>query len=589
MPISEAPPSVAVSRDRRRLVWSVCAVLVVLTLLIFGQAAQYGFVALDDDVYVDRNPALTVGLSAKGMVWAFTTNLTKLSETAEYWQPLTSISRLADYQAYGFKAGGHHFTSVLVHLATGLALFGALYRLTGRLWRSAFVAALFLVHPMHVEPVLWLSARKDLVNGLFFVLTLWAYGWYSAEPGWRRYLVVFAAALAANMGKPMAVSLPFVLLLLDFWSLRRVDFCEEGWLRRVAVLVFEKIPLFVLTFGVAILAYIVQKDIGALAGADVLPLPWRLANVAVAVCTYVAKMFVPVNLTLFYPHPGKNLSVWLAGASAFGILLVCWFVLRQARGRPWLAVGWFWFLVVLAPVSGIVQIGDQAMADRYSYLSFIGLFVAVTWQGADWMDRWKSTGNLRPAQRFPWMAGAVVIVFSILSFFQVQTWRSSETAFRHALATNRENYLAHFNLGGVLWDQGRRAEAMEHFNEAARIREPFLRFQLAAANLAIDRGDYREAIPRLVRVLMIRVWDADLHFRLGSILALNNEPGKALVEFQAALKYRPDWDQPRISIAAVLLQVGEFKRAEKILQEILARDAENAEAKAMLRAVSGSR
>ncbi len=581
----EAVPPQAAGGSRPRVVWGICAILVALTLLIFGQAVRYGFIGFDDDRYVDHNPALTAGLSAKGLVWAWTTNLTRLSETAEYWEPLTLLSRLADYQAYGFQPGGHHLTSVVFHLCTGLALFGALRRLTGVTWRSALVAALFLVHPMHVEPVLWLSARKDLVNGFFFVLTLWAYAWYAARPGWRRYLLVFAAALAANMGKPMAVSLPFVLLLLDVWPLGRVDFTKIGWPRRVASLVGEKAPVLVLTFGVALLALMVQKDIGAMAGADVLPLPWRLGNAALAVATYVAKAFVPVNLAFFYPHPGKSLNVWLAVGSTLGILLVSILALRHVRLRPWLLVGWFWFLVVLAPVSGVIQIGDQALADRYSYLAFIGLFIAVVWQGAEWTARFAGANEERAgaesgrdARAVCGLVAAIVGIFSFSSFLQVQTWRSSETVFRHALEVTGENYVAHYNLGAVLWEDGRRQEAMRHFNEAARIRAPFLRYQLAAADEAVQRGAYAEAIPRLTRVLLITPWNSELHHRLGSLLALNREPGKALMELDAALKYRPDWVQPRISIAAILIGEGQGAKAEKILEGVLAREPANAEA-----------
>ncbi len=564
----------------------ICFGLALLVLLIFGQAVRYEFIAFDDDKYVDRNPALAAGLSAPGLVWAFTTNLTRFSETAEYWQPLTSLTRLADTQFYGSAPGGHHATSVLIHLATGLALFGALRRLTGALWRSALVAALFLVHPMHVEPVLWLSARKDLVNGLFYVLTLWAYGWYAARPDWRCYLVVFAATLAANMGKPMAVSLPFVLLLLDVWPLRRMDLGASDALRRAGKLVGEKVPLFALTFGVAALAYVVQKDIGALAGVDVLPLPWRLGNAALALATYVLKAFVPVNLAFFYPHPGKSLPVWLALSAALGVLAISLAVLRQRGLRPWLPVGWFWFLVVLAPVLGVIQIGDQALADRYSYLAFIGLFIAVVWQASAWVELWAGPSAGRDARAVCGFAGCVVGIFSVVSFFQVQTWRSSETVFRHAIEVTAENYVAHYNLGAVLWERGRREEAMHHFGEAARIREPFLRYQLAAAEAAVQRGAYAEAIPRLTRVLMITPWNSELHHRLGTLLALNREPGKALMEFDAALKFRPDWMEPRISIGAILLAEGQVAKAVKVLRGVLAREPDNAEAKALIDAAA---
>jgi len=567
------------ARSHRGFAVAVCLGLALLTVLIFGQSVRYGFISFDDDRYVNHNPALEAGLSVRGMAWAFTTNLTKLSETAEYWEPLTLLTRLADYQVFGFQGGGHHLTSVLLHLAAAMALFGALWRLTGKCGRSALVAALFLVHPMHVEAVEWLSARKDLVNGLFYILTLWAYGWYAARPNWRRYLVVFLAALAANMGKPMAVSLPFVLLLLDIWPLRRWPGEGTDRVRHALRLVAEKAPLFLLTFGVAALAVIVQRDIGAVDAQDMVPLPWRLGNAALAVATYVAKAFVPVKLSFFYPHPGRNLNVLLAVLSALAALLFSGFAVSQWRRRPWWTVGWFWFLVVLGPVLGLIQIGDQAMADRYSYVSFIGLFVAVVWQAAEWGPAIPAT--VRPAVSWA-LSLAVLAAYSTLSFFQVQTWRSSEAVFSHGLEVDPENYVAHYNLGAELWEHGRRDEAMRHFHEATRIREPVLRAQLAAADAAVQRGAYDQAIPRYTRVLLLMPWNSELHQHLGSILALHHEPGKALMQFDEALKYRPEWIQPRISIAVVLIGEGQVPKAEAILRDALAREPGNHDAQAML-------
>jgi tetratricopeptide (TPR) repeat protein len=438
---------------------------------------------------------------------------------------------------------------------------------------------------MHVEPVLWLSARKDLVNGLFYVLTLWAYGWYAARPGWRRYLVVFAAALAANMGKPMAVSLPFVLLLLDIWPLHRWPGTGDNRPRQAIRLVWEKLPLFLLTFGVAALAVIVQKDIGAIDAEDVLPLPWRIGNAALAVAAYVAKAFVPIHLVFFYPHPGRQLNVALAVAAGLAALLVSLLVVLQWRRRPWLAVGWFWFLVVLGPVLGLIQIGDQAMADRYSYVAYIGLFIAIVWQGAEWLAKLPPPAS----QRAAWaLSLAAVTASGVLCFFQVQTWQSSETVFAHALAANPVNYVAQYNLGAVLWEKGRRTEAMTHFQEAIKIREPILRRQMTDAEAAAQRGAYAEAIPRLTRVLLLMPWNAEMHLRLGTWLALDRQPGKALMQFDTALKYRPDWIQPRLNIAAVLIGEKQPQKAERILQEILVKEPANPDAQALLKSLPAS-
>lgn len=560
--------------------------LAIATALVFSGAMKCGFICFDDNRYVDHNPALEAGLSARGLEWAFTTNLTRLSQTSEYWQPLTLLTRLADYEMFRFDPWGHHLTSVVLHLLTGMALFGALCRLTGSEGRSAIVAALFLLHPMHVEPVLWVSARKDLVNALFFVLTLWIYGWYAERPNWRRYLAVFAGVLAANMGKPMAVSLPCILLLLDVWPLRLFSLAHrDGW-RCARRLALEKIPLFAVTIGVAVLAFLVQKDIGALAGADSLPLWCRLGNASVAIATYVLKAFAPLNLAVFYPHPGTAVSIGAATLAAIGIIAASVAAWRHRETRPWLLVGWSWFLIVLAPVAGIIQIGEQAMADRYSYLAFIGIFTAFVWQGAEWAEAISRRAGRPLGVAVRALQFAFLAWFSVLSFRQAHTWRSSESVFRHALSATSGNYIAHYNLGAVLLDQGRHDEAKWHLNEAARIREPFLRLQLAAADSAEARGDYSAAIPRLNRVLLIVPWNAELRQRLGNLLALNRQPGKALFQFNEALRFRPDWIQPRISIAVVLIGEGEIQKAESILRGVLEKEPANADAQKLLAAVA---
>lgn len=547
----------------------VCLGLAFLTFAVFGQAIGFGFINLDDNLYVDRNPMLEAGLSLRGLHWAFTANLTHLTGSAEYWEPLTLLSRLADYQMFGFRPGGHHFTSILVHLAAGLALFGALQKLTGAFWRSAIVAALFLLHPMHVEPVVWLSARKDLMSGLFYILTLWAYAWYRGQPSFARYSGLFAIFLCANMAKPMAVSLPLVMLLLDFWPLNQVRPRDRGWIMRAVLLAYQKAPFIVVSVAVSALAVHVQRSIGAMADDALLPLGWRIGAALVSIATYLLKAFVPFDLAIFYPHPGRNLPIWQAVVAGLALLTLSLAALWQLRPRPWLPVGWFWFLAVLAPVCGIVQVGDQAMADRYSYLAFIGLFIAVVWQIAEW-------------RRLPVVAAIAVGAAALLAFQQVQTWRSNEAVFSHAIAVTKENHVAHFNLGAALWEAGRREEAWQHMTEAGRIRRNFLTYQLTAADGALARGAFAEAIPRLVRVLMLLPWDQTLRLKLGAIFVRNGEPGKALIQFAEALKYQPQAIAPRLAIAEVLLSLHEPLRAEPYLREVLRVEPMNARARDLL-------
>lgn len=567
-------------RRIRGLTLLLCLALAVLVWTVFGQARGFGFIALDDDRFVENNPALRAGLSWNGVVWAFTANLTQFVSAAEYWEPLTLLTRLADYTWHGFDAGGHHRTSVVLHLAATLTLFGALWQLTGARWRSAAVAALFAVHPMNVEPVLWLSARKDVVAGLMYFLALWAYGWHAARPGRGRLAVLVLAVLSANLAKPMAVSLPFVMLVLDFWPLKFVRPGEEGWRIRLRRLTLAKLPFFIVAVFVSVLAILVQRHIGAMADDALLPLSYRIGNAALALATYFWKTLVPIHLTLFYPHPGRSLDVRHAGAAGLLLLLLTLFVVRQWPRRPWLAAGWAWFLVVLAPVCGVIQVGDQAMADRYGYLALIGLFLAGVWQVGEWA--------VTVERRRCAVGGLIALVglFASLAFQQVRTWHDSVSVFSHALAVTDDNYLAHFNLGSVLWDQGKRDEAMVHLRKAGQLRRPFLEYQLAAADRAIDRGDLPAAIVHLVRFKIWWPWDPTIHHRIGTLLLLNREPGKALGQFNDALKYRPDWNEPRYAIARVLIAQGDRARARTVLNEALRAHPDDSQARDLLRSIA---
>lgn len=562
----------------------LCLALATLTLLVFAPAVRFGYIALDDHIYVDGNRALEAGLRVKGLRWAFTANLTQMTSSAEYWEPLTLISRLADYQMFGFAPWGHHLTSMLLHLASGLALFGALHRLTGTLWRSWMVAALFLIHPMHVEPVVWLSARKDLLSGLFYIFTIWAYGSHAQRPGPWRYVLLWGAFLGANMSKPMSVSLPLVLLLLDFWPLRRIEPGNKEWCAQLARALWQKLGFVIVSVGVGLLAYLVQKHIGAVADDALLPLGWRVAAAAVAGVTYVFKAFVPIELTLFYPHPGRTLSLIGAAGSAVLLFVISLAVWRQHARRPWLTLGWFWFLVVIAPVSGIIQVGDQMMADRYSYLAFVGLFIAAVWQVAEWAAPPSPARVYLSARAVRVLGGGVLGAFAVAAWMQVQTWRSSEAAFTHAIDVTENNHVAHFNLGATLWEQDprRRDEAVAHMREAGRIRRPFLEYQLRDDDEALARGALAEAIPRFVRVLMLTPWDTDLRQRLASTLVRHREPGKALVQFNEALRYQPQLIPPRLSIAEILIGLDQPARAERVLRDVLSIDPLNREALALL-------
>jgi hypothetical protein len=496
----------------------LCCIFAVLTFAVFGQVMGFSFVNYDDPTYVSGNAALQQGLTPAGIRWAFTANLTHYAPEAEYWEPLTLLSRLADFEFYGLRPGGPHLTNLLLHLGAGLALFGALLQLTEQRWRSALVALIFLIHPLHVEPVAWLSARKDLLNGLFYFLTIWAYACYVRRPGRLRYGLMLAAFLGANLSKPMAVSLPVVLLLLDFWPLYRFRF-NRGVRPAVIPLVrciLEKLPCFVIAAGVGVLACIDQRNHGTLGDPDLFPLSVRLGNAALSCCLYLGHTLLPIDLAAFYPHPSLAIN-WLTVVFAAAFLLGCTALcFREVKRRPWLLTGWSWFLVVIFPVSGIIQIGESAQSDRYTYVALTGIFIILVWLGAELITRLHRNPIRLKTQRPPLaVSGAVLTaILGILAWRQTATWRDSISLWGHAIEVTDENFVAQINLGSALSATGSRAEAMRHLREAQRIHRPLTLFQLAKAARCEKEGDWRTAATLYQRAAFINPFDPEISKRL---------------------------------------------------------------------------
>jgi tetratricopeptide (TPR) repeat protein len=560
---------------------SICVALGLITLGIFAQTFAFKFLNCDDDLFISENPRLTQGLSAKGLGWAFTANLIQDDANAEYWEPLTLVSRLADVQFSGLNAGAHHRTNVLLHLAAGLVLFGALRPLLRSDLRSGLIAALFLIHPLHVEPVAWLSARKDILNALFFFGTIWAYAHYAVRPSRRRFVLVCLVFLFANMAKPMAVSLPFVLLLLDFWPLRRLVW---PLFNRAALRLFlEKVPLILVAAVIAILAVIDQQRHGAIGDNALYPLPVRLGSAAVGYCAYLVQTFVSTNLAILYPHPGTDLNWSLVVASAACLLLITALCLLNAKRRPWLFVGWSWFVVVLLPVSGIVQIGEMARADRYTYVSLVGIFLLCVQQASEWLNH----PLVRRARwRTPSVAALICLIlgaFAIVSWQQTKTWYDSISVFRHALAVTGDNYIAEANLGSALFDAGRKAEGIAHYNGAIRLHASALEHHRRTAIEAELRNQLPIAIHHYGKVLTLVPWDAEVHQRLGSVLLRNGDYAKALVQYNEALRYDRNAIPPRLGVARVLIAQQRLAEARGVLHGVLRLDANNEEAVTLLR------
>src|SRR5215210_126756 len=443
--------------DARRPVL-LAAALALLTLAAFWPTLGNGFVNLDDTLYVTANPMVRNGFSREGLAWVWTANV------ANNWHPLTVLSQMLDCQLFGVNPAGHHFTSLLFHLADVLLLFEVLRRMTGAAGRSTAVAGLFAVHPLHVESVAWVAERKDVLSALFWILAMGAYGRYARRPSAGRYLLVALAMALGLMAKPMVVTLPFVLLLLDVWPLERLR-PGPGWRRRLAWLTAEKLPLLGLSAAASLVTLRYQTT--SLVSLEALPWRLRVANAAVSYAAYLGKTLLPRNLSVFYPIP-VEIPFWKAAGAALLIAGLTALVVWKWRKEPWLTVGWLWFLGTLVPVIGLVQVGRQAMADRYTYIPSIGLFLAICW----------GLPALAASRR--WRAAlAVSAVLALMTLTaatraQVRHWADSVTLYRHALAVTRGNYVANIGLARALASRRDWSGAAEQYRAALALR-PHLR------------------------------------------------------------------------------------------------------------------
>ena len=436
----------------------MCLLLAVLTLALYNPVNRHPFVNYDDDRYVTQNPHVRQGLTAETIAWAWTS-----TEQAN-WHPLTWMSHELDCSLFRLNPAGHHFISVLLHTVNVILLFLILMWATNRMGPSLFVAALFALHPMNVESVAWVAERKNVLCTFFFFLTLWAYGWYARKPGWQRYLAVAALFAAGLASKPMVITLPFVLLLLDYWPLRRVVTADSdndaalSWPR----LVLEKLPLLALSAASAVITMQAQQAGGAVRTTEEFSFGVRIANAVYAYAAYLWKMVWPAKLAPLYPHPGDSLAGWRVGLAAV-VLIVITFVVVKFRSRRYLIVGWLWFLGTLVPVIGLVQVGEAAMADRYSYIPLIGIFVMIAFGIADWAEERK---------RIFWPLAPAAVALVLLAFVahrQINYWQSNYDLWSHALAVTENNFVAEDNLGGALILEDKEEEAHPHFEAAARI------------------------------------------------------------------------------------------------------------------------
>jgi tetratricopeptide (TPR) repeat protein len=514
--------------------------LFVATFAVYAQVRHFDFVNFDDPEYVTSNPHVRSGITPANVAWAFT------SGEAANWFPLTRLSHMLDYQMFGLRSGWHHLTNVLLHALAVLLLFAFLNRSTGSRWRSAWVALVFALHPLHVESVAWVAERKDVLSAFFGLLALWSYVRYVERPAPRRYLLVAMAFGLGLMAKPMLVTLPLVMLLVDVWPLGRAT--DRSW-SRIWPLLREKIPFFAMAAAAAGATYLVQQASGAVRSSEAFPIALRVENALVSYIIYIAKMFWPVRLAVFYPYPSE-VPAWQAAAAALAIAAISILVLRPVRKRPYLAVGWLWYLGTLVPVIGLIQVGAQARADRYTYLPMVGLSIMLVW------------GLPEVLKSKVAISGAIVacLACAVRCEAQIQYWRNSETLFRHALDVTSSNYLAHHNLGVAFAGEGRFPEAIKQYQAALQIEPNAANVQTDYGNALAKSGRIPEAIEHYEAALRVLPDSPITHNDLANALAAT--PGsvpEAIAEYQTALRLKPDYEEARKNLAQVESNAAEMQ------------------------------
>jgi tetratricopeptide (TPR) repeat protein len=531
--------------------------LVAACLAVFGQVRDHEFVGFDDYEYVVQNPDLRDGLTARGL-------LETLQPRFLNWIPLTALSYQVDYALYGLEPGGYHLTNLLLHTASVVLLFLAFARMTGEVWPSGFVAAVFAIHPLHVESVAWVSERKDVLSGLFMMLTLHAYIRYREAPGsWGRYMATIGCVALGLLAKPMLVTLPFVLLLLDHWPLARFTGraeAPEEW-RRALV---EKIPMIALAALASAVTFTVQGASGGIHDFAELPMGWRFANALDSYARYLLDAAWPFSLAAFYPHPQGGVSAWeIAGASLILVLLtgVC---LRFARTHPYLPVGWSWYLGMLVPVIGLVQVGMQARADRYMYLPLIGLTLPIAWGIPELAARWRV-----PRVFVGGGACALLGALAATAWLQVGTWRNTEALFTRALSVTERNFLAHRALGNELLRQERIDEATDHFEEAARLAPEWSAPRLGLADVEVKRGRTLRALQLYEQVLLRDPNDTEAAGRYGLALGLVGRFAEARIHLERALAAHGGTAELHRAMAEIEAASGNVRAAQRHGREAL--------------------
>lgn len=532
----------------------IAAGVAVATLAVYGQVAGHQFIELDDRVYIQNNPMVTGGLTWEGIVWAFTTFFDS------NWHPLAWIAHMVDVEMFGLDAGRHLLVNVLIHIANSLLLFLFLKRVTGARWPSAMVAALFALHPLHVESVAWAIERKDTLSTFFGLLALLAYARHAKAPSPKRLALVAVWLGLGLMAKPMLVTWPFVLLVLDYWPLGRVDWRPAGGIGRFAKawlpLVREKLPLFGLAAASMIVTWLAQANVGPGERIVDAPLALRIANALVSYSQYIFSTFWPADLAVYYPFSPGGAPAWRIAVAVVTLAVITAIALRDAVRRPWLIVGWLWFVGTLVPVIGLVPVGiGQAMADRYYYVPSIGLFVALVFALAELANRWRIGRRLIVA-----VAAVTLVLLASVTAVQVSRWRDTDTLFQYALSVTRDNLVIEYNYGYALMQRGAYDRAIPHFAEAVRIEPRFFAALLYMALSLEQQGKPGEAISYYERALAVRP-TPEVRTNLGLVLAREGRMAEAVAQLNEVLRLTPDSAEAHSNLGGVLLMAGQAEKS----------------------------
>ena len=617
----------------------ICLFLFIVTLSVYWQITSHEFINYDDGLYVTENPHVQAGLTRESIKWAFTTG------HAANWHPLTWLSHMLDIDIYGLNPIGHHLTNLQFHILNSILLFLVFKMMTGALWQSAFVAALFALHPLHVESVAWVAERKDVLSTFFWILSMWAYVRYVRQPEKKRYFLLILFFILGLMSKPMLVTLPFVLLLLDFWPLSRLQSTTKESnnfsYKTLTSLVLEKLPLFLLTAVSSFVIFFVQQHGGAIRSLEAVPMDLRIVNALFTYLSYLGKTIWPQNLALIYPYPSISI-IWQITLSVPVLICISILTIKLARSFPYLVTGWLWYLGTLVPVIGLVQVGNQSMADRYTYIPLIGIFIIVAWGMTNIFSRLRKQKILLAL-----LAGMAIASSMVCAWLQAQNWQNSTALLKHTINATHNNSMAHYvfgqtldkhgkldeavlqynkaikirpkfamahnNLGAALSRKGELKEAIYHFNEAVNIHPDYAKarnnlatvlltqgkFEEALshyreairinpedectrknlANFLFNQGRTDEALSHYNKVLLFNPEDWDTHYKLGRILIKQDKVNEALNHFSEAIKLNPDFAEVYNEAGIILARLGQLNKANAFFLKAIQIKPDSIEAK----------